>query len=107
MGFNGRIDAINFTTKGQVAPPDDGELLKRFRNRLHPLPVREAGRKYDLVIVGGGVSGLCAAGSASRLGCKVALIHDRHILGGQQFGDTRSPWGQDRATALSPSWWTD
>lgn len=88
-GFNGRIDAIYFTTEGQVAPPDAGELLKRFRNRLHPLPVREVGRKYDLVIVGGGVAGLCAAGSASRLGCKVALIHDRHILGGNNSSEIR------------------
>lgn len=37
---------------------------------------------YDLVVVGGGLSGVCCSISAARNGCKVALIQDRPVLGG-------------------------
>ena len=38
-------------------------------------------KKYDVVVIGGGVSGLCAA-VAARHGCKVALVEARPALGG-------------------------
>lgn len=37
---------------------------------------------YDVIVVGGGMAGTCAAIEAARLGVKVALIQDRPILGG-------------------------
>ncbi len=36
----------------------------------------------DLAVVGGGIAGCTAAIAASRLGLKVALVHDRPVLGG-------------------------
>lgn len=43
----------------------------------------------DLVIVGGGMAGICAAITAARQGLKVVLIHDRPVLGGNASGEIR------------------
>ncbi|WP_439559376.1 FAD-dependent oxidoreductase [Dyadobacter sp.] len=43
----------------------------------------------DLVIVGGGLSGTCAAITAARAGVKVTLIQDRPILGGNCSSEVR------------------
>ena len=41
-----------------------------------------AGGRYDIVVVGGGTSGTCAAVQSARLGCKVLLIDQTSWLGG-------------------------
>lgn len=43
----------------------------------------------DLVVTGGGVSGLCAAITAARRGMKVVLIQDRPVLGGNASSEVR------------------
>ncbi len=43
----------------------------------------------DLVIIGGGLSGTCAAITAARSGLKVALIQDRPVLGGNSSSEVR------------------
>lgn len=43
----------------------------------------------DLVIVGGGLSGVCAAISAARKGLQVVLIQDRPVLGGNSSSEVR------------------
>jgi hypothetical protein len=43
----------------------------------------------DLVIVGGGIAGSCAAITAARLGLQVALVQDRPILGGNASSEVR------------------
>jgi hypothetical protein len=45
--------------------------------------------QQDLVVVGGGLSGVCAALSAARLGLKVALVQDRPVLGGNASSEVR------------------
>ena len=45
--------------------------------------------KYDFVVVGGGMSGICAALSAARNGAKTALVHNRSVLGGNASGEVR------------------
>lgn len=37
---------------------------------------------YDFVVIGAGLSGMCAAIAAARRGVKTALIGDRPVLGG-------------------------
>lgn len=43
----------------------------------------------DLVIVGGGVSGVCCAITAAREGLSVALVQDRPVLGGNASSEVR------------------
>ena len=89
-GFNGRCDAIYLTTNTKFLPPDVGSDLATFRKEKSGLPkqVEDAGT-FDLVVVGGGMAGICAAVSAARLGCKVALVQDRPVLGGNNSSEVR------------------
>ena len=45
--------------------------------------------QYDLVVVGGGLSGVCAALASARLGSKVVLVQDRPVLGGNASSEVR------------------
>lgn len=66
----------------QATTPQDAVERERLRY-LHPPDWINppAAACYDLVIVGGGTTGLVAAQAAARTGAKVALI-ERHLLGG-------------------------
>lgn len=89
-GFDGRCDAIFFTSDASVFPPAGGEELSVFRKKMLGLPEKPVYKgKYDLVVVGGGIAGCCAALAAARLGCKVALIQDRSVLGGNNSSEVR------------------
>lgn len=44
---------------------------------------------FDVVIVGGGMAGICAAIASARGGAKTALIHDRPVLGGNASSEIR------------------
>lgn len=89
-GFNGRCDAIYFTTDAKEVPPSDMKQLDSFRKKISGLPSRpERAGNYDFVVVGGGIAGMCAALSAARLGLKVALINDRPVLGGNNSSEIR------------------
>lgn len=46
-------------------------------------------RNYDFVVVGGGMTGICAAIAAARNGANTALIHDRAVLGGNASSEIR------------------
>lgn len=88
-GFDGRCDAIYFS-QNDSAPPDEGKILPGWRRDLLGLqaePTLKSG--YDLVVVGGGYSGMGAAISAARAGCKVALIQNRPVLGGNGSSEVR------------------
>jgi len=45
--------------------------------------------KVDVAVIGGGLTGICAALAAARHGVKVALIHDRPVLGGACSSEMR------------------
>ncbi len=47
--------------------------------------------QYDLVVVGGGMSGFCTAVSAAGAGLRVALVQDRPVLGGSGSSEIRVP----------------
>ena len=88
-GFNGRCDAIYFAADTRAVPPAEGNALEEFRNQQSNATEIEDGGEYDLIVVGGGIAGCCAAVSAARLGCKVALIHNRPVLGGNNSSEVR------------------
>ena len=81
-GFEGRCDALYFTKDGEPPPDGDLEQQARWRRKLLGLPDVPPARDFDVVVVGGGISGCCAALTAARLGLKVALVQDRPVLGG-------------------------
>jgi len=89
-GFNGRCDAILFTTDMNFVPPSNKSELDKLRKKLLHLPLSPpSAGKFDLVVIGGGMAGTCAAISAARLGVKVALIQDRPVLGGNNSSEVR------------------
>ncbi len=89
-GFEGRCDAILFSRDLSFEPPNADPEMAGFHRRClglseHP----ETAGEYDLVVNGGGMSGICAAVSAARLGLRVALIQDRPVLGGNNSSEVR------------------
>jgi hypothetical protein len=89
-GFEGRCDAIVFSKDPGFVPPSDPKELLAWRHKMLGLPDKpvEAG-PFDVVVVGGGYAGVASAISASRMGCKVALIQDRPVLGGNGSSEIR------------------
>jgi len=89
-GFNGRCDAILFSSDLAYKPTNDLSKIEHLRSTLNKetAKVSSAG-KYDFVVIGGGMAGVCSAISAARLGLKVALIHDRPVLGGNNSSEVR------------------
>ncbi|MDO4559049.1 MAG: FAD-dependent oxidoreductase, partial [Planctomycetia bacterium] len=79
-GFDARVDAILFHR--EATPPES--VFRRPESPVIPVE-----KKYDLVVVGGGIAGTCAAVSAARLGCDVALVQDRPVLGGNGSSEIR------------------
>jgi hypothetical protein len=88
-GFDGRCDCIAFT-RDDTPPPNDSAILATWRRQALGLPATpEPKGPYDLVVVGGGYSGMGAALSAARMGLHVALIQDRPVLGGNGSSEVR------------------
>lgn len=92
-GFDGRCDAI-YLTQSVEPPPNADVILPAWRRELLNLAEEvETKGGYDLVVIGGGYSGLGAAIAAARAGCRVALIQDRGVLGGNGSSEVRV-WAQ-------------
>ena len=88
-GFDGRCDCIAFTS-GPEPPPNDSAILPGWRRTALGLPAEpETKGPYDLVVIGGGYSGMGAAISAARQGLTVALVQDRPVLGGNGSSEVR------------------
>ncbi len=50
---------------------------------------KEKRASYEVTVVGGGLSGMCAALASARHGARTALIHERHVLGGNASSEIR------------------
>ena len=89
-GFEGRCDAVLFSADPGFSPPNEGGALAAFRRAALGLSeAADDGGEFDLVVVGGGIAGTCAAVSAARRGLTVALIQDRPVLGGNGSSEVR------------------
>lgn len=84
------FEALLFCRDPQFVPVDDVAALSRFRRALLHFPeeLQERGT-YNLVVIGAGLAGICAALSGARQGLKVALVHDRPVLGGNASSEVR------------------
>ncbi|WP_193212068.1 FAD-dependent oxidoreductase [Luteolibacter marinus] len=89
-GFDGRVDAILLSASANTEPPEPCLLEDRIAWKMPGSPdgVEDAGN-FDLVVIGGGYGGLGAAISAARMGCKVALVQNRDVLGGNGSSEVR------------------
>ena len=88
-GFDGRCDALILTTDAAFKPASDVAALAKFRREMGTVVAPQGSVSADLVVVGGGIPGVCAAISAARLGLKVALLQDRPVLGGNNSSEVR------------------
>jgi hypothetical protein len=110
-GFDGRCDAIYLCTE-KTPPPSDLKDLSQWRRKiLNESEVPEKSESFDLIVVGGGIAGCAASIAAAEQGLKVALIHDRPILGGNASSEIRVhtegiTWKSDRIISmLNTVWW--
>jgi hypothetical protein len=88
-GFDGRCDALILTTDSAFKPEAEVAKLETFRRQMGAVTALQASETFDLVVVGGGIPGICASVTAARLGLKVALINDRPVLGGNNSSEVR------------------
>ncbi len=88
-GFDGRCDAI-YLSREDEAPPNAPEALEAWRKDKLKEPMEpEITKEYDLVVTGGGLAGCAASIAAAEQGLRVALIHDRPVLGGNASSEIR------------------
>jgi hypothetical protein len=82
-GFDGRCDAIYLSRSGAEPVDGAGPEARAWRRGLRGLPAEPtATGPYDVVVVGGGVTGSVGALAAARLGLRVAVVQNRPVLGG-------------------------
>lgn len=110
-GFDGRCDAIYLSTEKSTPPNDLKELSEWRRRILNESDIPQKEESFDLVVVGGGIAGCAASIAAAEQGLKVALIHDRPVLGGNASSEIRVhtegiTWKSDRILSmLNTVWW--
>ncbi|MCL1859486.1 MAG: FAD-dependent oxidoreductase [Oscillospiraceae bacterium] len=88
-GFEGRCAAVFLTMDMDFVPPDGITEFEKFRNTLCNINISENAGKFDIIIAGGGISGMAAAVSSAKNGLNVALIQDRYVLGGNNSSEVR------------------
>ena len=64
-------------------------MLKKENFETDIRKLRTVCLESDFAIVGGGMSGVCAAITAARQGIKVVLVQDRPVLGGNASSEVR------------------
>lgn len=89
-GFEGRCDAIYLSTNKNEQLPQNLSEQKAWRDKKTAQENNTKQiEKFDLVVVGGGIAGCAAAIAAAEQGLKVALVHDRPVLGGNASSEIR------------------
>jgi hypothetical protein len=74
---------------GALPEPHAETAAPRSGGYIRPGTIEVIHKSFDLVVVGGGISGTCAAISAARNGMRVALVHERSALGGNSSSEVR------------------
>lgn len=96
-GFEGRCDAIILSTNKNLIEHQSLDPLLQLRKKLSKSTgkVHQISENYDLVVVGGGIAGITTSLTAARLGLKVALVHNRPVLGGNNSSEIKVPMAGD------------
>lgn len=98
------------TTPDDKLPPgndkgDNNTICHQVRDgKTWEIPAA-SGQVYDCVIIGGGISGLCAAYQLKKRGAKSILVLEKEDpIGGfaRKDGPAASPWGQASAYTVYP-----
>ena len=90
-GWWGRCDALVLAAGG-FRPSDDPEMLADQRLLFGGVSRKVFdGGSFDVVVVGGGPAGCAAAIAAARHSCRVALVQDRPVLGGNASSEISVP----------------
>ncbi|MEP2237817.1 MAG: FAD-dependent oxidoreductase [Maribacter sp.] len=83
---NGNISSKeNYSSITEVNP----EQWHQMGTGKRPRPDRKKNLEYDVVVIGGGAAGICAAVAAARNGAKTVLVQDRPVLGGNASSEIR------------------
>ncbi|MCW8134019.1 MAG: FAD-dependent oxidoreductase, partial [Planctomycetota bacterium] len=77
-----------------------------FHQAALPAALRCETKQYDVVVAGGGMSGVGAAITAARHGAKVALLQDRPVLGGNGSKEVRV-WLQGASGGANALWFRE
>lgn len=90
------LTATSCVTSQKVETPEVGsdpqgqsEQWYQLGHGKKPMPDRERTKNYDVLVIGGGAAGMCAAVAAARNGAKVGLLQDRPVLGGNASSEIR------------------
>ena len=67
----------------------DHQPRARLGGYIRPGTIEVVHQQFELIVVGGGISGTCAAISAARNSVKTALVHERSMLGGNSSSEVR------------------
>src|SRR5688572_7063656 len=62
-------------------------MIRSDKTAKRRLPLKSI--QTNLVVVGGGMSGICCAITAARSGIRVVLVQDRPVLGGNSSSEVR------------------
>ena len=87
-GFEGRCSYIFISKEKKELPSGKEGIWKLYSDMILEKKKRETAN-YDLIVVGGGFAGMCAAVTASRSGLKTALVEDRPVVGGNNSSEIR------------------
>lgn len=91
-GYYGRCDALLLTSDQDYRPPTKLDAVTQERARLTGLSLVPQPRgEYDVIVVGAGAAGCCAAIAAARNGARTALVQDRPVLGGNSSTEAGVP----------------
>ena len=88
--------AVRKKTKKRAAKKRPARKIARRRLAAPPrgrAPVAAVEEANEIVVDGGGLSGVCAAIAAARHGCRTVLVQDRPVLGGNSSSEIRVPPG--------------
>lgn len=97
----GAVGASAPVAAKESTQPGDATGADGSSGYIRPGTIEILHRSFDVIVVGGGISGTCAAISAARNGAKTALVHERSTLGGNSSSEVRlfpedtcgfSPW---------------